>query len=154
MRQPVAPVTKWSAGSIRITSRTVSAAGISARLGIAPDEQFERGGLTSPRNPAGTRREASVWIRQSGLHDDSGLADHVRTLVEHLRGRRAELTALSADCELELHLGFGSENGQGSSVLPAHLLAEVGALGLDVVLDLYPPESVPTVETSGGTEPG
>jgi hypothetical protein len=55
------------------------------------------------------------------------------------------LVGLSVDCNLELCLGFGSENGQGGCVLAARLLAEVGALGLDLVLDLYPPESAGTV---------
>ncbi|GAA3486480.1 hypothetical protein GCM10018987_05590 [Streptomyces cremeus] len=52
--------------------------------------------------------------------------------------------ALSADCELELYLGFGSENGPGSNVLAARLLNEVGTLGLDIVLGLCPPGSAPT----------
>ncbi|MFE3230459.1 hypothetical protein [Nocardia sp. NPDC059228] len=40
---------------------------------------------------------------------------------------------------MELFLGFGSQNGQGGGALPADLLADVAALGLDIVLDLYPP---------------
>ncbi|MEV1068776.1 DUF4279 domain-containing protein [Streptomyces sp. NPDC050263] len=133
------PDTKWSAGSIRITSRTVRADEISARLGIVPDEQYEQGSLSSPRNPGSRRRETSVWIRRSGLGNDSGLEEHVAALVRLVNGRREELTRLSVDCDLELCLGFGSENGQGGCVLPAPLLTEVAGLGLDVVLDLYPP---------------
>ncbi|MFE9469305.1 DUF4279 domain-containing protein [Streptomyces virginiae] len=143
--QPTAPVAKWSAGSIRITSRRVSAGEISDRLEITADQQFERDSLMSPRNPASARRETSVWIRRSGLADDSDLTDHVRTLVELVDGVRDELASLSVDCNMELCLGFGSENGQGGCLLPARLLAEVGALGLDIVLDLYPPETAPTV---------
>lgn len=143
--QSAAPVKKWSAGAIRITSRTVTADEISGRLGIAADQQFERDSLMSPRNPTSARRETSVWIKRSGLPDDSGLADHVRALVDLAGGRREALVGLSVDCNLELCLGFGSENGQGGCVLPAHLLCEVGALGLDIVLDLYPPESAGTV---------
>ncbi|WP_405834404.1 DUF4279 domain-containing protein [Streptomyces sp. NBC_01176] len=138
--QSAGPVTTWSAGSIRITSRTVSVHEISGRLGITADQQFERDSLMSPRNPTSARRETSVWIRRSGLPEDTDLTDHVRALVELLDGRREELAGLSVDCVLELLLGFGSESGQGGCVLPAHLLAEVGALGLDIVLDLYPPE--------------
>ncbi|MFJ3581739.1 DUF4279 domain-containing protein [Streptomyces sp. NPDC090127] len=140
MHSPL-PDTKWSAGSIRITSRTVRAEEISVCLGIAPDEQFEQGSLMSPRNPSSARRETSVWIRRSGLGSDSRLEEHLAALVRLANGCREELTRLSVDCDLELCLGFGSENGQGGCVLPAHLLAEVGGLGLDVVLDLYPPTS-------------
>lgn len=132
---------KWSSGAIRILSQTVSAIEVSARLGIEADRQFERGSLTIPRNPASARRESSVWLRKSGLGDDSDLADHVRALVAMLDGCREELARLSVDCELELFLGFASENGQGGCVLPAGLLAEVAALGLDILLDLYPPEA-------------
>ena len=145
--KPAAPVTKWSAGSIRITSRTVTASEISGRLGITADQESERDSLMSPRNPTSARRETSVWLRRSGLPDDTDLADHVRALVALVDGRREELASLSADCDLQLRLGFGSENGQGSCVLPASLLSEVGALGLNVVLDLYPPEPA-TTDTS------
>ncbi|MGW7660743.1 DUF4279 domain-containing protein [Streptomyces sp. NPDC054756] len=146
--QPAAPVTTWSAGSIRITSSTVAAGEISARLGITADQQFERDSLMSSRNPSSARRETSVWLRRSGLPDDSDLTDHVRALVELATVHRHQLAGLSADCDLELWLGFGSENGQGGCVLPADLLAEVGALGLDIVLDLYPPEPT-TTDASG-----
>ena len=138
MRQPV-PDTKWSAGSLRITSQTVSASEISACLGIVPDDQFERGTLTSPRNPRSYRREASVWIRRSGLGNDRWLDEHAAALAKLLDGHREELMRLSVACDLELFLGFSSENGQEGCSLPAHLLAEIGALGLDIVLDLYPP---------------
>lgn len=138
MHSPL-PDTKWSAGSIRITSRTVRAEEISARLGIVPDEQFEKGSLTSPRNPGSARRETSVWIRRSGLGSDCRLEEHVAALVRLVDGCHEELTRLSANGDLELYLGFGSENGQGGCVLPAHLLADVAGLGLDIVLDLYPP---------------
>ncbi len=135
------PDTMWAAGSIRIMSRTVRADEISARLGIVPDELFEQGSLMSPRNPRSARRESSVWIRRSGLGSDSELEEHVAALVRVVSGSREELMRLSAECDLDLFLGFGSESGQGACVLPARLLAEVGGLGLTVVLDLYPPTS-------------
>ncbi|MFG2949828.1 DUF4279 domain-containing protein [Streptomyces adustus] len=119
--QPAAPVTKWSAGSIRITSRTVTVGEISGRLGSPADQQFERDSLMSPRNPTSVRRETSVWLRRSGLPDDSDLTDRVRVLVALVDGHREELASLSADCDLELRLGFGSENGQGGCVLPVDL---------------------------------
>lgn len=63
-------------------------------------------------------------------------------LVGLANGCREELAGLSADCcDMELFLGYGSENGQGGGVLPAGLLAEVAALGLDIVLDLHPPQT-------------
>ncbi|MFF5343930.1 hypothetical protein ACFY4H_24955 [Streptomyces althioticus] len=140
-RTPSAPAAKWSAGAIRITSRT-AAAGISRRLGLAADEHYSHtdSGL----------RPTTVWIRRSGLPDDSDLADHVRVPAALPAPRREELAGLSADCGLELVLGFGSENGQGGCVLPGPLLAEVGALGLDLVLDLYPPDTTaaPAVTTT------
>ncbi|MFB8003918.1 DUF4279 domain-containing protein [Nocardia sp. NPDC056000] len=126
-------------GSIRIWSEAVSASEIAARLGITADRQFERGSLMSPRNPASARRKSSVWIRQSGLSNNSDLADHVRALLGLMGGCREELARLSVDCEMDLFLGFSSGNGQGGCVLPADLVADVAALGLDIVLDLHPP---------------
>ncbi len=139
--QPRTADMKWSKGSIRIMSQAVRASEISARLGLTADAEFERGSLMSPRNPASARREGSVWVLRSGLPDDRDLAEHVRALVGLVDGCREALGGLSDDCDLELLLGFGSENGQGGCVLPADLLADVAGLGLDIVLDLYPPEA-------------
>jgi hypothetical protein len=133
------PDSKWSAGSLRIMSRTITAGEVSARLGLNPDDRFERGSLCSPRNPASQRRESSVWILKSGLGSDRWPEEHVAALVERLNGKSETLSLLAAECEMELFLGFGSDDGQGGCVLPARLLKEVGLLGLDVVLDLYPP---------------
>ncbi|WP_196054885.1 DUF4279 domain-containing protein [Nocardia aurantiaca] len=142
MMEPPSADRKWTAGSIRLASYTVSASEISARLGIVADKEFERGSPMSPRNPDSARRKNSAWIRRSGLANDSDLADHVRVLVGLLDGCREELARLSVDCQAELFLGFGSENGQGGCALPADLLADVAGLGLDIVLDLYPPGAV------------
>ncbi|UWE07694.1 DUF4279 domain-containing protein [Actinacidiphila bryophytorum] len=143
--QPRTADIKWSKGSIRIMSQAVSAREISARLGLAADAEFEQGSLMSPRNPASARRESSVWVLRSGLPDDRDLAEHVRALVGLVDGCREALAGLSDTCDLELSLGFGSENGQGGCVLPAGLLADVAGLGLDLVLDLYPPETAEPV---------
>ncbi|MET9513161.1 DUF4279 domain-containing protein [Streptomyces flavidovirens] len=133
------PDAKWSAGSLRITSRTISAAEISEALGIDPHDKFEQGGLAIPGNPESFRRESSVWIRRSGLGSDRWPEEHAAALIRLLEGRHEALGRLAVDCEVELLLGFGSENGQGGCVLPADLLREVGLLGIDVVLDLYRP---------------
>ena len=132
------PDSTWSAGSLRITSRTVRAREVSVRLGITPDHEHERGSLSSPRNPLSRRREAAVWILRSGLGNDRWPEEHVTELLRRLVGRHEALASLAADCELELFLGYGSANGQGGCALPAALLHEAGGLGLDLVLDLYP----------------
>ena len=133
------PDTKWSAGSVRITSKTLSPAEITARLGITPDEMFEKGSLTSPRNPNSHRRETHVWIRRSGLGNDRWPEKHAAALAGVFGRSREELSQLAPDCDLNLILGFGSENGQGSCVLSAQLLMEIAELGFHLILDLYPP---------------
>lgn len=137
---PPMPESKWSAGSLRIVSRTITVEEISAVLGIQPDDHFEHGGLDIACNPDTFRRERSVWILKSGLGSDRWLQEHAEALVRRLEGQREALGRLAESCDLELFLGFGSESGQGGCVLPARLLAEIGSLGLDVVLDLYPPD--------------
>jgi hypothetical protein len=125
MENPLAmPDEKWSAGSLRIESRTISADEISKVLGIEPHR---------------TSQQGNVWIRTSGLGNDHWPDEHVAALIRLLDGRHDALARLAADCEVELFLGFGSESGQGGCVLPAALLKEIGLLGIDVVLDLYPP---------------
>jgi hypothetical protein len=132
------PSATWSAGSLRITSWTVRASEMSVRLGIIPDHEYERGSLSSPRNPLSRRRDSSVWILKSGLGNDRWPEEHVSELLRRLAGKHEALASLAADCTLELFLGFGSESGQGGCTLPSALLREAGALGLDITLDLYP----------------
>lgn len=132
------PDGKWSAGSLRIASRTMSVGDISEMLGIEPDRSYERGSLISPRDPDSRRWDSTVWIRTSGLANDRWLDEHLAVLVRLLDGRQEALGRLAGDCEVDLFLGFGSES-QGGCVLPAALLKEIGLLGIDVVLDLYPP---------------
>ncbi|MFD5919621.1 DUF4279 domain-containing protein [Kitasatospora sp. NPDC058201] len=138
MELPPMPPSKWSAGSLRITSWTICASEISVRLGISPDSEYERGSLSSPRNPLSQRREAAVWILASGLDNDRWPEEHVAELLRRLAGKHDAVASLAADCKLELFLGFGSENGQGGCALPSALLREAGDLGLDIALDLYP----------------
>lgn len=137
----VSPSSKWSRGSLRILSLTVRADHITDRLGIVPDEAFEHGTLMSPGHPRSARREGSLWRLGSGLSSDRSLDEHVTALLRRVAGKHEALAALSADCQMELFLGFSSANGQGGCLLPAGLLREVGQLGLDIVLDLYPPHS-------------
>ncbi|MFC7219687.1 DUF4279 domain-containing protein [Streptomyces polyrhachis] len=142
MTNPPMPDTKWSAGSLRIVSQTITVDEISAVLGIEPDDYFEHGSLEIACNPDTFRRKRSVWILKSGLDSDRWLQEHAEALVGRLGERRESLGRLAESCELELFLGFGSENGQGGCVLPARLLTEIGSLGLNVVLDLYPPDDI------------
>lgn len=136
------PESKWSAGSLRIVSRTITVDEISAVLGIQPDDHFEHGSLDIACNPDTFRRERSVWILKSGLSSDRWLQEHAEALVRRVEGHRDSLGRLAESCDLELFLGFSSESGQGGCLLPARLLTQIGSLGLDVVLDLYPPDDV------------
>ncbi|MEV0537202.1 DUF4279 domain-containing protein [Kitasatospora sp. NPDC050463] len=136
--QPPMPDSKWSAGSLRITSRTLTADQITVAIGLVPDDHYEHGHLAIPCTDT-FQHEYSTWILKSGLGNDRWLDEHAAALVRKLKGREEALALLAADCELEIFLGFGSENGQGGCAIPARLLKEIGLLGLDIVLDLYPP---------------
>ncbi|MFI0504176.1 hypothetical protein ACH3WN_15185 [Streptomyces albogriseolus] len=131
---------------IRITSRTAAAGDISRCLGPVADEQ--RG-----RTDSGRCRTA-VWIRRSGLPDVSEVSDRVRVLAALLASRREELAGLSAGCGLEGVLGLVSENGQGGCVLSGRLLTEAGALGLDLLLDFYPPGTAVTTTARAAARAG
>lgn len=82
-----------------------------------------------------------MWILGSGLGSGHRLAEHVEALLGRLEGKDEVIADLAGTCTVELFLGFGSENGQGGDVLPASMLSRLGSLGIDVVLDLYPPAS-------------
>jgi hypothetical protein len=132
---------KWSTATLRIASKDLSVEDISAALNIAPDRAFSKGSLASPRNPQSQRLEASVWLLESGLSNDRWPDEHIDALLSRISSSKLAICNLAVSGQAELVLGYGSENGQGGCVIEAAILNELADFGLDLVLDLYPPEA-------------
>ena len=119
----------WALASLRIASETLS-----------PDEIGELLGLraTSTRTSEG-EPAFSVWMFESGLSPNAPVEDHLYILMEHLSDRKEPLRQLVDTATVEIWLSFSPGERHRSAVLDSRVLSAAGDLGLDVVLDAYPP---------------
>lgn len=119
----------WALASLRIASETLS-----------PDEIGELLDLraTSTRTSEG-EPAFSVWMFESGLSPEDPVEDHLYILMERLGDRREALRELVDTATVEVWLSFSPGERHRSAVINAKVLSRVGELGLDVVLDAYPP---------------
>lgn len=120
----------WVRGSFRIVSSELSPDAIDEVVGLKPTTVFER------------TNGKVVWILDSGLPASRPAEDHIEALLILLRPRGDELLKVSGTCEM--FIGFVAEDGQGGMLLHAPLLGELARFGIDLVLDLYPPEQSDT----------
>lgn len=119
----------WALASLRIASETLS-----------PDEIGELLDLraTSSRTSEG-EPAFSVWMFESGLSPNAPVEDHLYILMERLSDRREPLRQLVDTATVEIWLSFSPGERHRSAVLDSKVLSAAGDLGLDVVLDAYPP---------------
>jgi hypothetical protein len=114
-----------SRATLGVYSDTVTAAEVTAVLGIEPTRFSERAGSTKPR---------SHWTLEvpSVDPDDDGGFEAVALLVELLRDRADALAALRPACETIIWWSGDSDGTQGGFVIPASLLADLAVLGCDL----------------------
>ena len=119
----------WALASLRIASET-----------LTPDEIGELLDLraTSTRTAEG-EPAFSVWMFESGLSPEAPVEDHLYILMEHLGGCGDALRGLGDTATVEVWLSFSPGERHRSAVINAKVLSLVGEMGLDVVLDAYPP---------------
>ena len=119
----------WALASLRIASET-----------LTPDEIGEMLELraTSTRTSEG-EPAFSVWMYESGLSPNAPVEDHLYILMERLSDCREALRELVDTATVEVWLSFSPGERHRSAVLDSKVLTAVGGLGLDVVLDAYPP---------------
>jgi len=136
----------WTKLSIRVASRTLDAARIAQEIGLAPTRVAERGQPVSPRSSA--VHEQAACFYESPLSDASPIEEHMAWLVELLEAKRTQVSAVAPECEFDVRLGFSSTSGQGGFALTGAELGLLGSLGVQLNIDLYPPD-----EDEGDDEP-
>lgn len=117
----------WTRASLRLSSRVANAEDVTKALGVEPSEVRDR------------HTGEYVWVLDSGLPASTAADEHVESILERLRPNLRALNGFPGGADI--FLGFASENGQGGMVLHAALLGELAQYGIDLVLDLYPPEA-------------
>lgn len=120
---------EWSTASLRIASDQLSVDAIGELLGLRP---------SSTRSSEG-EPVFSVWVKESGLEPSAPLEDHVYILIEQLRDHGEALAELCRQATVEVWLSFSAaDRRRRPSVVNHQALVELGALGIDLVLDPYP----------------
>jgi hypothetical protein len=136
---------KWWRATLSIFSVTLTPQEISERLGLQPTRTHKQGQPRGFRRKDGSTSPSvvwkdSAWLLTSPLKPDRNLMEHVRWLLEKIEPKADIIKALSSDCTgIRFFCGFSSGNGQGGFVLEADTLSRISRLGLNIVLDLYPP---------------
>jgi hypothetical protein len=125
--------------SLSIKSVTHPAAEVTAILGLTPTIIAERGDPVgklrtgADGKPSMRERTSSIWVLDgpaSDPDDGSGFSS-VQALVEVLTGKEAQLERLRAHYFVEIAWSGFSDRPQAGFLLPAELLAALGALGCD-----------------------
>lgn len=124
---------KWAAASLRIFSDVLTADELTLRLGAV---LCNRGQITATSLKG---RSVSTWILKSNESLGDELGEHLREVVEVIEANLSLLSGLMPECRIDLFCAFASDTGQGGFVLNRSLLARLGRLPFDLIVDLYPP---------------
>ncbi len=111
---------------------------VTRRLGIEPSEMHRKG--EKRRGPrCCTPWREDLWLLASSLGEGATVEAHVGALLNELEPRAAEIQELrSAGWETSFFVGYFSNTDQCTVSLSAELLRRLGALGAEILLDVYP----------------
>lgn len=125
--------------SLSIKSVTHPAAEVTAILGLTPTIIAERGDPVgklrtgADGKPSMRERTSSIWVLdgQASDPDDRSGFSSVQALVDLLAPKAAQLELLRTNYFVEIAWSGYSDRPQAAFLLPAELLAALGALGCD-----------------------
>jgi hypothetical protein len=132
---------KWAQGSVRISSDILSPDDISALIRLQPTRTRRKGEPFMPKRPRSAIVEINMWVLESGLGSEYSIPSHLDVCLRRLEERVAELSEITKVADIDVFLGFSSENGQGGVTLGREFLTRLWKLPVSLTLDLYPPAS-------------
>jgi hypothetical protein len=130
---------KWSSAAFCAHSDTLPPEQMEVIIGLPPTRSHRIGEPRSKRTYRGVH-DRHYYSVQSKISDSEPLEKHIEEILSMLEPRIDRVKHLASEASLCLFCGFSSGNGQGGFVLSPSLLSRLAQLGLEVVLDLYPPE--------------
>jgi len=86
-----------------------------------------------------THSQQCLWVLESGKERSSPLQNHLEELLSWIESNADSLLCLRDKCSFDLFCGFSSGSGQGGFGIASSNLLRMGELGVDLILDLYPP---------------
>ena len=133
---------KWHQVSLRLAGDALPCERVSELLGLPATSIHPKGAEYVPGHPRSARYRTNHWGHSftvdATVPFEEQLSEAV-TRLEAVRERLFDVLSISG-VDGSLFLGFASGNGQGGCTISADLTSRIGALRLDVVLDLYPPD--------------
>ena len=136
---------KWFSASFVVTSTNLTPEEIARRLGHAPTRVHHVGDPVSRRPPSSAHTHKHHYYGlHSGLRDSQPMEAHLEALLSLLEAKAEVVAGLSREAKISFWCGFSSGNGQGGFTLSPSVLQRLARLGVEVSLDLYPPEGVPS----------
>ena len=122
-------------------SETRSSAELTALVGVEPSEQHERGDLMEPDDPSFGAYEEAIWNLYpptSALDADPTGVAVLRWVVDRLAGKGDILRTLQPDYEFDLSWWGQSADWKTGVSVPADLLQQIAALGVDLTIEFGP----------------
>ena len=135
---------KWFRASLRFMGEELPVDEISDWLGVKADS-LGRKGRHIRGNPRYGLYSTNIWTWRAVEGKSQDFETQILPVLNLLEAKTAELARIMAfsGVKAELILGFASGNGQGNGSISSQTLSRIGALGLDIKLDLYPPGEIP-----------
>jgi Domain of unknown function (DUF4279) len=134
---------KWYSATFVVTSTSLTPEEIQRRLEYGPTRVHHLGEPVSSRLPSGSHTHKHHYYGlHSGLRDCEGMDAHLEALLDRLESKVEAIAELAREASVYFWCGFSSGNGQGGFTLSPRILQRLASLGVEVALDLYPPDSV------------
>lgn len=119
---------------LTIYSDTQSAEELSAALGIAPDEAWNKG---DPRTPGRIHTTTATALR-SRIPDERPPEEHLEDLLARIEPLHERIAAQIAEGNrVRLKVALFTDTDNPTLSLPADVLRRLAAFGLDRELDIY-----------------
>ncbi len=113
----------------------LTAAAVTARLGVTPTDELEVGSRRGPRSPA---RTSSLWSLSTGIDDGVELSDQIQHLLDRLEPVTPVLLDLVREgYEANWFCYLGSHAADHAAELDRALLERLLLLPGDLWLDVY-----------------
>lgn len=132
---------KWFEVSLRVSGDPLDFSRVTSLIGFEPTRICRKGEHRNG-NVRYAKYKEDAWIWRVTEDSSEPFESQLRKAVAKLQNIGAEINSLASKSggEAYFFLGFSSGNGQGAADLPADFLLKVGELGIDISLDLYPPD--------------
>lgn len=120
--------------SLRISKPGMSAAEVTARLGLTPTYSHEVGDVFGRH---GQRRSEATWTVSTRANGPGRLDDHLTLLLDLVEPKRSIITELANEGSSMDWFCFVSVEGQGGIALSVDLLRRLAGLPIQLDFDIY-----------------